>query len=141
MESSGGAVLISSSDIPRQPALRHQVPIPSPPLQAWLPMGRERRLPPQTPAGLRRYNRSAVSQERKSMSSDPARVGIEPRRQASRRTRKMLLSAPMHKVSAVLVAMVVIVFGGMQQLLNITGHGWSPGLFGFLLGSGLSSVG
>lgn len=75
------------------------------------------------------------------MSTVPARVGIEPRRQASRRTRKMLLSRPMLEAAVVLVVMVLVLFVGMQQLLSLTGHGWSPGLFGFLLGSGLTSVG
>jgi hypothetical protein len=63
------------------------------------------------------------------------RIGIEPRRQARRRTQRVLLSRPVLLAGLALVALIVAVFAGGQALLSLTGHGWSPTFFGFLLGA------
>lgn len=68
------------------------------------------------------------------------RVGIEPRRQARLRTQRVLLSKPMLMVTVVLLAWVVAVLVGGWALLSVTGHSWSPSVFGFLLGSAIASV-
>jgi hypothetical protein len=68
------------------------------------------------------------------------RIGIEPRRQARRRTRRVLLSRPVLLAGVALVGLMVAVFAGGQALLSLTGHGWSPTVFGFLLGAAVVSV-
>ncbi|MDE3205653.1 MAG: NERD domain-containing protein [Acidobacteriota bacterium] len=68
------------------------------------------------------------------------RIGIEPRRQARRRTQRVLLTRPVLLAGVALVGLVVAVFVGGQALLSLTGHGWSPTVFGFLLGAAVVSV-
>lgn len=68
------------------------------------------------------------------------RVGIEPRRQAARRTRAVLLSKPMLLAGAAVLALVLAILVGGQALLNLTGHSWSPRVFGFLLGAAVACV-
>ncbi len=69
-----------------------------------------------------------------------ARIAVEPRRQARRRTVKVLTSRPMVVGLVAMSAMVVAVVVGLHQLLRLTGRTWSPTTFGFLLGAGVVSV-
>jgi hypothetical protein len=68
------------------------------------------------------------------------RIAIEPRRQARWRTQRVLLSRPVLLAGLALVGLVAAIFAGGQALLSLTGNGWSPTEFGFLLGAAAVSV-
>jgi hypothetical protein len=52
----------------------------------------------------------------------------------------VLLSRPMLLAGTAMVAWLMVVLVGGQALLSLTGHSWSPGVFGFLLGAAVACV-
>jgi hypothetical protein len=69
-----------------------------------------------------------------------SRAGIEPRRQARRITTQALFSKEVLGLAFGLTAILVVLLLGIRALLGLTGSGWSPTTFGFILGVVVASV-
>ncbi|MGH9307717.1 MAG: nuclease-related domain-containing protein [Acidimicrobiales bacterium] len=69
-----------------------------------------------------------------------SRAGIEPRRQARRITTQALLSKEVLALAFGMTVVIIVLLLGIRALLSLTGSGWSPTTFGFILGVVAASV-